>query len=338
MKPPMTLRPVLLSVIAASAVAAVALQMPMTMPMGEPILDPEQEVAWVCPMHPDYTAPGAGVCPRDGMMLVRSNPYDVRDYDLEFETVPSVVRAGEPATLRFRVFHPGTGEPVTDFLTVHDRQYHLFVISQDMTHFEHIHPEKDADGVWSIEVTLPAQGYYKVLSDFVPYGGSSQFIARPLITAGYTGDLAGDSARLVPDTDFTKTVGDLTATLTYDPETPLPGLYLHMKFRLTDANSGAPAVDIQPYLASFGHMLVMSEDMVDYVHSHPLDLENSDDETGPLPLMLPMGVDTSGFRGGPEVTFEGLMPRPGLYRSWTQFRRNDEVHTFEYTFRVGEER
>jgi len=243
-------------------------------------------------------------------------------------------RAGEPATLRFRITHPGTRIQVRDFVTVHDKRYHLFVISQDMEHFQHIHPEQGADGTWFIEVTLPKAGYYKILSDFVPNGGSSQFISRGLVTANYDGDLASDSARLMEDTVRTKTVGDLTATVSLNPGTFTTGLYGHLTFDLTDRVSGNPVTDLQPYLASFGHMLIMSEDMVDYVHSHPLDIENSDDETGPLPLMLPMGVDSSGLRGGPRVTFEGLMPKPGLYRAWTQFQRNDEVHTFTYTFRV----
>jgi hypothetical protein len=28
------------------------------------------------------------------------------------------------------------------------------------------------------------------------------------------------------------------------------------------------------------------------------------------------------------------MPKPGRYRAWTQFRRNDIVHTFTTTFSV----
>ena len=76
-----------------------------------------------------------------------------------------------------------TGEPVKKFELVHDRPYHLFVISQDMQFFEHIHPEESDDGTWSIEVTLPRPGYYDVLSDFMPSGGSAQFLARPLVTA-----------------------------------------------------------------------------------------------------------------------------------------------------------
>ncbi len=320
--------------LAASTAFAFMQQMNMER-MPPPILDPEEEIAWVCPMHPDYTARVGGTCPRDGMTLVEANPYAVRDYRLDFETMPRVVKAAEKATLLFRIFHPTTGEQIRDFPVVHDKRYHLFVISQDMEHFEHIHPEQGPDGTWSIEVTLPKEGYYKVLSDFVPNGGSSQFIARSLVTEGYDGDLAGDSAHLVPDSVLTKTIDDVTATLSYDPERFVAGLYGHLMFRLNDTETGLPVTDLQPYLASFGHMLIMSEDMVDYVHSHPLDLENSDDETGPLPLMLPMGVDNSSLRGGPEVTFEGLMPKPGNYRAWTQFQRNDEIYTFQFTFDVA---
>ena len=72
--------------------------------------------------------------------LVHAAPFDVRDYQLDFHTVPAVVKPGQKATLRFRIRHPGTGEVIRKFEVVHERQYHLFVISQDMEYFQHIHP------------------------------------------------------------------------------------------------------------------------------------------------------------------------------------------------------
>jgi 2-aminoadipate transaminase len=36
------------------------------------------------------------------------------------------------------------------------------------------------------------------------------------------------------------------------------------------------------------------------------------DEEGPKQFMLPAGVDPETLRGGPEVTFEGLMPKAGV--------------------------
>jgi len=271
------------------------------------------------------------------MDLVRAAPFDVRDYQLDFSTVPAVVKPGQKATLRFKILHPasssGAGDAVKKFEVVHEKRYHLFLISQDMEYFQHIHPEEKPDGTWTIDVTLPKAGYYKVLSDFLPSGGSSQFLARPLVTAGYSGDLAADSAHLVPDTNLTKTVDDMTATLAYDPAVCIVGLYCHLNFNLADSATGRPISDLQTYLGAFGHTLIMSEDMVDYVHSHPLDiLAQPDDDGGPPQFLIPPGADLEKLRGGPTVTFEGLMPKPGRYRAWTQFRRHDKIHTFAFTF------
>jgi Heavy metal binding domain len=298
---------------------------------------PEEETAWVCPMHPDYTMDIAGACPRCGMNLVRAQPFDVRDYQLDFHTTPEVVKPGQKARLTFKMFHPGTGEQIKKFETVHEKQFHLFVISQDMEYFQHIHPEQQPDGTWTIDATLPKPGYYKVLSDFMPSGGAPQFLARPLVTAGYSGDLAGESAHLVPDAISKKTADDITATVSYDPPVCRVGLYCHMNYFLTDSATGRPISDLQTYLGAFGHTLIMSEDMVDYVHSHPLDiLAQPDDDGGPPVFLIPPGADLEKLRGGPEVTFEGLMPKPGHFRAWTQFRRNDKIHTFAFTFNVVE--
>jgi len=321
-----------IALLVASSLSAMLLQ---NTPQA-PSRSENEETAFLCPMHPDFTLDVAGKCPRCGMALVKAAAYDVRDYNLEFRTIPSVVVAGQKATLRFRISHPGFNAVIEKFEVVHDRRYHLFVISQDMEYFQHIHPDERPDGTWTIDVTLPKPGYYKVLSDFLPSGGSTQFIARPLITAGYMGDLAADSAHLVPDTVFKKSVDDLTAEVSLDPPTFVAGLYGHLNFHLTDTSTGRPVTDLQTYLGAFGHTLIMSEDMVDYVHSHPIDISASD-ENGPKQFMLPPDVDPEKLRGGPDVTFEGLMPKPGRYRAWTQFRRNGKLYTFATTFSVAAE-
>jgi hypothetical protein len=315
----------------ASSISAALLQ---NVPKA-PVQAANDETAFLCPMHPDYTLDVAGKCPRCGMALVSAAAFDVRDYRLDFKTIPPVVVAGQKATLLFKVSHPGFDAVIQKFEVVHDRQYHLFVISQDMEYFQHIHPQERPDGTWFIDVTLPKAGYYKVLSDFLPAGGSTQFIARPLVTAGYAGDLAADSAHLVPDTVHKKTVDELTAEVSFDPPTFVAGLYGHLNFRLTDTGTGRPVTDLQTYLGAFGHTLIMSEDMGDYVHSHPLDISTVSDESGPKAFMLPAGVDPDTLRGGPEVTFEGLMPKAGRYRAWTQFRRNNKLYTFATTFNVA---
>ena len=158
---------------------------------------PDEEIAWVCPMHPAYTSTAAGSCPICGMVLIQTRPYDTRDFRLVFRTEPAQLSApGRRLTLFFTFLRPGSDEVVKDFEVVHTKRFHLFIVSQDLEFFEHIHPVMRPDGTWTIETTVPKAGYYQVLCDFMPSGGTGQFLTAPLVTAGYAGDLATDSARL----------------------------------------------------------------------------------------------------------------------------------------------
>jgi hypothetical protein len=91
------------------------------------------------------------------------------------------------------------------------------------------------------------------------------------VTAGIAGDLAGDSAHLVP-TRADESRRDITAQRVLRSTAFVAGLYGHLIFHLTDTKTGQPITDLQTYLGAFGHTLIMSEDMLDYVHSHSLDI------------------------------------------------------------------
>ena len=140
--------------------------------------------AWFCPMHPDVTSAQTGNCRKCGMTLVAGHPFDTRNYVLDVQTTPSVIKAGAPFKMRFEVRHPSSGNLVRDFEAVHDKRYHLFVVSHDMTEFQHIHPDQQPDGSWTIEAVLPRAGAYRLVSDFLPTGGAPQLLSRSLVTAG----------------------------------------------------------------------------------------------------------------------------------------------------------
>lgn len=281
----------------------------------------DEEIAYVCPMHADFTSLEPGECAKCGMALVKGTPFDMRDFKLEVTATPEVPRAGETVSLSFRVVHPGTNELITDFELVHEMPYHLFVVSQDMNYFQHIHPTAGTPGTWSIDIELPAPGYYALVSDFAPKGAASQMSIRPLITADADEDVLEAGARLNLEESRTSTVGPLTAAVTFDPPALVAGQHGHVIFTLTNAGTGEPMRDLQTYLGAFGHLFVLGEDMVHYVHSHPVE----------TPSAL---LDQDAVRGGPTVMFEGLMPKPGRYRAWGQFKYQGEIQTFVTTFDV----
>lgn len=283
---------------------------------------PESAVAeptsYYCPMHPDITSTGPGACSRCGMTLVPGDPLDFRGYPVDFITTPRAVQPGRPVRLTFTIRHPQTGVVVQKFAAVHEKLYHLFVLSHDLEYYDHIHPEEQPDGSWTVDLTLPKAGYYKLYSDFLPIGGTPQVIPRLLVTAGYNGDLESARAHLVADRALRQVVGSIAITLKLPPDGLMAGREEKLQYHVEDAKSGEGIKDIQPYLGAYGHTLVMSEDTVQYVHAHPVELLPDKDK-----------MDTAA--GGPDLTFKALLPKPGGYRLWTQIKRGGVVSTVHFT-------
>jgi len=216
------------------------------------------------------------------------------------------------------VRHPLSGAPTRDFLTIHDKLYHLFVISRDMNEFAHIHPEPHPDGSFTIEHTLPKPGHYVLFSDFLPSGGGSQISATPIVTAGVDTDIIAAQAKLTPDSSWVKTADGVRVEILNERPTVLGGEEVDFMFKFTDAVKDVPITDLQRYLGAFGHLLILSEDMTEYVHAHPRE-EMQPDPAKPV-------------AGGPEVLFDALLPKPGMYRAWLQFLRNGKLSTVSFTF------
>lgn len=276
---------------------------------------------YTCTMHPDVRVAAPGKCPRCGMTLVAVTPAITEEFNLKIEASPRAPKANEKLRLRFAVFNPKTGEQVKSFQIMHEQLYHLFIISQDLNHFQHIHPEFQPDGSFTIETVLPQPGRYKVYSDFYPADGTPQVLQQTLVTAGYASDLLAGQARLAPDGSLVKISGGMKIELKLEPSSIIAGQPVSLKYHLTDAKTGEPIKDLLPYLGAWGHTLILSEDQADYVHSHP---EQN----------VPEAEDRAKLKSGPDVVFDALIPRPGNYRIWTQFLRGETLTTVSFTVRA----
>ena len=280
---------------------------------------PASTSGFICPMHPNEVKATPGTCSICGMTLVAGDPMATADYELRVTTEPRAVKAGQKTKFRIAVRHPLTGEAVTEFAEVHDKLFHFFIVSRDMTQFFHEHPVLEKDGSFTIEHVIPAPGHYMLFSDFMPVGGGPQMIASPLVTAGWDGDIASSSPNLKPDTSFVKTANGVTVDLQIDPTKVIAGEEADVPIRFEDEKSGEPVKDLQRYLGAFGHAMMLSEDMTEHVHAHPAE-------------MLEGTAITEG--GGPDLTFHALFPKPGNYRIWLQFQRNNVLSTVPFTVRV----
>jgi hypothetical protein len=274
---------------------------------------------YICPMHPNEVKAEPGNCSICGMKLVPGDPAATADYIVKLTTEPKLIRAGQKTRFHFTITHPITGARVDSFADVHDKLFHLFVVSRDLKEFAHIHPERLADGSFVVEHTLPKAGHYVLFCDFMPMGGGPQLVATPLVTTGFEGDIASIAPNLKEDDSFVKTIDGVKLDLQIERRKLIAGEECDMPIHFEDLATGQPIKDLQRYLGAFGHAMMLSEDMQEYVHAHPAE-------------MLEGTTITSG--GGPDLIFHALFPKPGHYRIWLQFQRRDRLSTVPITVRV----
>ena len=98
-----------------------------------------QDTVYVCPMDPDVRSNQPGVCKRCGMKMVSGIPDQV-EYHLDLTTTPRALKVGSPVRLEFAVHDPYKDRQVTSFQLVHEKLFHMYVVSQDMQFFLHDHP------------------------------------------------------------------------------------------------------------------------------------------------------------------------------------------------------
>jgi hypothetical protein len=259
-----------------------------------------QDTVYICPMDPDIRSSTPGICPRCGMKLRSGIPQPV-EYPVDLHVRPAAPRPGETARMEFVVRNPRNRLPVTKFQPVHEKLFHLFVVSQDLQFFAHEHPDFSKDGRFGADLAFPGTGLYRMLADFYPDGGTPQLAIKTVIVPGRS----QDAATLVRDY-AAKEAANLRVELVTDPPQPIAGTKTMLFFRVT------PAEGLEPYLGAWGHMLAASDDVIDLMHEHPFLAD-----------------------GGAQIQFNLIFPRARTYRVWVQFQRQGVVNTAHFDVAVS---
>ena len=258
-----------------------------------------QDKVYVCPMDPDVRSNKEGVCSRCGMKLVAGLPDPV-EYQLDLSVNPRRVLPAQKVSLDFVVRDPYKNRPVTTFQIVHEKLFHMFVVSQDLQFFVHDHPHLEEGGNFVYDIAFPKPGMYRVLGDFYPDGATPQLIAKTVIVPG----AAPPPVKLQRDYS-PKDAENMQVSITTDPAQPLAGQKTQIYFHLN------PAEGLEKYLGAWAHMLAGSDDLIDLIHTHPLIAD-----------------------GGPQVQFSLVFPRARTYRLWVQFQRKGVVNTAHFDIPV----
>ncbi|MFJ2085444.1 copper resistance protein CopC [Micromonospora chokoriensis] len=212
--------------------------------------------------------------------------------------------AGVRADYRFRIV--GTDrQPATRFAVVHDKPLHMIVVGRDLTGYQHVHPTMAPDGTWSVPLTLAQPGGYRVYADFSVTATNG---AQVPLVLGVDHTVPGaHTPAALPPAQAQATAGPYAVSMS---GTPTVGVTAPMQFQVQRAEAAAP-VQLERYLGAYGHLVVVREGDLGYVHVHP------EQEL----------VDGT-------VQFWLTAPSSGRYRAFFDFQVEGKVQTAEYTINV----
>ena len=128
---------------------------------------------YACPMHPEVTGKEGDTCPKCGMKLEHNdNAGGPSNVSMQFTATPASPKPGEEVTLSMT---PKIKDKPTEQVPLdveHTKKIHLIVVSDDLSWFDHIHPELNADGSYTVKEKFPASGKYTLFADYKPSGAN----------------------------------------------------------------------------------------------------------------------------------------------------------------------
>jgi hypothetical protein len=236
--------------------------------------------------HTGGHQPDAAALPAGGL-LVSQDGY----------TFAPVRRQLGGTAFRFTITGPD-GAPLTEYEELHDRELHLIVASRDLLEYAHVHPTRDPDGVWSVDLPRFPGGPYRAFADFRPAGGDQLTLG---IDVTAPGAVAPGATTLSPSEH--DTVAGFDVSLDADPEAGTATVTVRR---------GDDVVVTDPYLGAAGHLVALRDGDLAYLHVHPLD----DEPAGP-------------------VAFAVEYLSAGTYALFFDFQVDGEVHTARFVVDAG---
>jgi hypothetical protein len=280
-------------------------------------------------IHPTFPHGGAyrlkmNVVPPVGDAFTIEFPLEVEDaesrggraavkprFSLQLSSEPKTPKAGEPVKLRLEIRERDNPRAVyNNFETVHEKLMHLIIVSKDLGYFRHEHPEKEPDGSFVLTHVFPSPGEYHVFADVAPRGAGSQVMFAKL-KAGGKGTPVSAKAGLSLNAETGSTlveIAPMESSFETGKTKVVPVLFRNVADR-------APVMDLENYLGAKAHLILIHEDAITFVHSHP-DEREEESKPGAVPFLV-------------------RLPKPGTYRAWLQFVRAGTLHTAELQIHAG---
>ena len=222
---------------------------------------------------------------------------------IDFSIKPSEVVAGEKVKMSFEPLD-SESDSLVSLQKIHEKDMHLLIVNSDLSYFCHLHP-LEVNHCYVQEHRFPYAGNYHLFVDCFPEG-SEQLLSRHNVKV--TGAPVESCA--LPDEE---TAWERGGYKLFIPENQLPlkaGKMLEITLSLE--NGKRPLKDLDYYLGALAHVVIISEDIKEFLHVHPMESDTM----------------------GPEIKLHTTFPHPGKYKMFIQFNHQDKIHTASLVLNV----
>ncbi len=262
---------------------------------------------FACPMHPEVTGKEGDSCPKCGMKLEHNdNAGGPSNVSMLFTATPASPKANEDVTLSMTPKLKDKPAEQVPLDVEHTKKIHLIVVNDDLSWFDHIHPELNADGSYSVKEKFPAAGKYTLFADYKPSGANHTVDNLNVTVAGNV-----PAAKTYGADKLTGTAGDgFSVSLTPDDGKFLTNMPMHINGVVMLNGKEVDVTTLEDYLGAKAHMVVVSLAEKKYLHVHP---------------------SVEGGKFDLHTTFD----KPGVYRGWIQFQSKGKIYTSDFVMNVA---
>mgnify|MGYP000501127602 CR=1 FL=1 len=266
------------------------------------------EHIFACPMHPEVTGKEGDKCSKCGMKLVHNDNAgkgNGQTYRMHFTSNPSPIEAGKPTVLSMTPQIVGKEKELVPLDIEHEKKIHFIMVSEDLSWFDHQHPEYTAAGTYDLPYTFKQGGKYILYADYKPAGANHSLETIHVDVKGKT-----PAAKTYSKPQLVSESGEFEVTLSPANGNRIEsGSVQHIKGVIRKNGQVLDANTLENYLGAKAHMVVVGLEDKNYLHVHP-------------------GVENGQF--DLHTTFD----KPGIYRAWIQYQSAGKIYTSDFVIKV----
>ncbi|MDQ3142807.1 MAG: hypothetical protein M3Q56_11240 [Bacteroidota bacterium] len=242
-----------------------------------------------CPMHPEVEGHEGETCPKCGMKLEpKVQKQDGVKYEMTLQNSELKVKENVELSLTPKII--GKEQTPVPLDVQHEKKIHLIITNEDLSYFDHVHPEYSEDGSYKLSHAFPHGGTFFLYADFKPTGAAHQLTRLELVIPGKSPKVPVTNSEML-----TKKVGQFQISLKPDEARFVAGKDIHFDGAFKKNNKPFDVNELENYLGAKAHMVSIHLETKEYIHLHP-EVENSN------------------------LHFHTKFPKSGYYKTWLQFQ------------------